>query len=53
MAICCARGDLMQCYTLQAKGENIRECFPEVWHFSVRRNGGDGSIFAMIEARDS
>ena len=45
-----ARGVLTRHYTLSAKGDNIRECFLEVWHFQIDETEGDGCMFAMVEA---
>ena len=36
MAICCAGGDLTQCYTLQTERENIWEYIPGFRHLSDR-----------------
>ena len=52
MTISGARWVLTQCYTIPAKGENIRECFPEVWHFWTNEPEGDGYMFAMLGACD-
>ena len=46
-----ARRVLTRCYTLPAKRVNIRECFPEVWHFRTDEPEGDGCRFAMLRAR--
>jgi hypothetical protein len=46
------RGVLTQCYTVPAKGNNIRESFSEVWHFWTDEMEGDGSMFAMLGACD-
>ena len=47
-----ARRVLTRCYTLPAKGKNIRECFPEVWHFRTDETEGDDSLFSMLGACD-
>ena len=41
MTISDARGVLTQCYTIPVKG-NIRESFPEVWHFRTDESEGNG-----------
>ena len=43
-----ARAVLTQCYTIPAKGDNIRECFPKVWHFRTIETEGKGLMFAML-----
>ena len=47
-----ARGVLTRHYMLPAKGNNIRECFPEVWHFRTDETEGKISMFAMLGACD-
>ena len=47
-----ARGVLTRCYAVPGKGENIREIFPEVWHFRIDEPEGDGCMFAMLGACD-
>ena len=47
-----ARGVLPQCYTIPAKGGNILESFPEVWHFRTDEPEGDGYMFVMLKACD-
>ena len=42
-----ARGALTQGYTIPAKGDNIRESFPEVWHFRTNEPEGEGWMFAV------
>ena len=42
------RDVLTQGYTIPAKGENIRESFPEVWHFRTDETEGEGCTFAML-----
>lgn len=46
-----ARGVLTQCYVIPTKGDNIRECYPEVCNFLDRRNGGER--FQVRYARDA
>ena len=43
-----ARGVLTQCYTISAKGDNIRECFPDVWRFRTDEPEGKSCVFAML-----
>jgi hypothetical protein len=52
MAVCCARGDLMQHYTLQSERENIWEYFPCFRQLTDIWTRGEGSMFAMLEAWD-
>ena len=47
-----ARGVLTRYYTIPVKGDNIRESFPEVWHFRIDEPEGKGSMFAMLGACD-
>ena len=47
-----ARGVLTRCYTIPAKGDNIREFFPEVWHFRTDETEAKGCMFAMLESCD-
>ena len=47
-----ARRVLTRCYTIPAKGDNIRECFPEVCIFRTDETEGESCMFSMIGARD-
>ena len=48
MTISDARGVLTRCYTIPAKGDNIRKVFPELGIFN-RRTGGEK--FDVLYAR--
>ena len=43
-----ARGALTRYEVVPVKGENIRESFPEVWHFRTDETKGESCMFAML-----
>lgn len=53
MVVCCARGGLMQHYTLQTERKIIQGRFPSSGRLSEYGTEGEGSMFAVLEASNS